>query len=594
MKTKLRRVGVALALGLTALLAPLAAPSGAAGPAEAVEGPDEVRLNEIQTVGSHNSYHEEASPEESNIRQAFIGSANDLMMYTHAPLGEQFADQNVRQIELDIFRDDDGGKYAEPLLRSVAGHDPLPEDMAEPGTKVLHVQDVDYRSTCLSLVACLEAVETWSDANPDHVPLAILLELKDGTIPDIGGFSFTVPDPWDTASMDALDDEIRSVVDPEDMITPDDVRGDAATLEEAVLSDGWPTLGESRGKVMFLMDNGGGYRTDYLAGHPSLAGRVMFTNASPGAADAAFVKVNDSRSNVAHIQGLVADGYVVRTRADAETVEAREGDFTGRDAALESGAQWVSTDYPVPEIAEDFGTGYYVAIPGGTVARCNPINGPDGCESASLEEPPEVPGEADYVDRLSRMFLGRPASAADIEYWVGRMEAGTPRTSVASGMAHSAEGRRGPVLDAVYLTYLDRAADAAARDYWVDQQARGMVLDRVEVAVLASPEVHSRAGSNAAWVDDVFRRVLGRSADPAGLAHFTAALDSGATRSTVARGVLSSVEGRRVRAAASSRAVLSRNPSPTESVQWSALLHDARDTRTLLIWLVATDEFHDA
>lgn len=197
MNTKLGRAVAALTLGLITLLAPVASPTGAAEVATAVEGPDEVRLNEIQTVGSHNSYHLAASQEESDIREAFIGAANDLMMYTHAPLGEQFAEQKVRQIELDIFRDDEGGKYADPLLRSVAGHDPLPAEMDEPGTKVLHVQDVDYRSTCLSLVACLEAVETWSDANPQHVPLAVLLELKDGTIPDIGGFSFTVPDPWD-------------------------------------------------------------------------------------------------------------------------------------------------------------------------------------------------------------------------------------------------------------------------------------------------------------------------------------------------------------------------------------------------------------
>ena len=83
--------------------------------------------------------------------------------------------------------------------------------------------------------------------------------------------------------MDALDAEIRSVVGPDDMITPDDVRGDAATLEQGVLDTGWPTLGESRGKVMFLMDNGGGYRTDYLAGHPTLEDRVDVHQRQPRA-----------------------------------------------------------------------------------------------------------------------------------------------------------------------------------------------------------------------------------------------------------------------------------------------------------------------
>ncbi len=373
-------------------------------PSADAAGIDDLRINQVQVVGSHNSYHEQAPQSESDIRVAAIGpEANDMLLYDHAPLPEQFQGQKVRQIELDVFRDDAGGKYADPLIREFAGGGPYDPAMDQPGTKVLHVQDVDYHSTCLSLVACLQAVESWSDANPTHMPIAILLELKDDEVP-VGGFPFVVPDPYDTAAMDRLDDEIRSVVAPEDMITPDDVRGGAATLEDGVLSTGWPTLGDSRGKVMFLMDNGGGYRTDYLAGHPNLEDRVMFTNSEPGQPDAAFVKVNDSRGNVGEIQQLVADGYVVRTRADADTVEAREGDTSARDAAFESGAQWVSTDYPVASYAEPFGTGYVVEIPGGTVARCNPINAPSDCVAADIdtiytppvvEEPPseEPPAE---------------------------------------------------------------------------------------------------------------------------------------------------------------------------------------------------------
>jgi hypothetical protein len=264
--------------------------------------------------------------------------------------------------------------------------------MAEPGIKVLHVQDVDYRSTCLALIDCLEQIETWSDANPSHLPLAVLVELKDEPI-SFGDITLTTPEPWTQARMDELDAEIRSVMDPDDLITPDDVRDGAATLEEAVTTTGWPTIGESRGKVMFLMDNGGGYRTNYLAGHPSLQGRVLFTNANPGNADAAFVKRNDPFD--ASIPGLVQAGYVVRTRADADTREARENDTGPRDAALASGAQWVSTDYQAPGMALGFTTDYVVEIPGGTVARCNPVIQPVGCVDGELDtvlgEPPVTP-----------------------------------------------------------------------------------------------------------------------------------------------------------------------------------------------------------
>ena len=108
---------------------------------------------------------------------------------------------------------------------------------------------------------------------------------------------------------------------------------------------------------MFLMDNGGRFRTDYLAGHPSLAGRVLFTNAYPGQPDAALSSATTRRARTSPRYRISSgQGYVVRTRADADTVQARTGDTTMPDAAFASGAQWVSTDYPVPGRSARFGT----------------------------------------------------------------------------------------------------------------------------------------------------------------------------------------------------------------------------------------------
>ncbi|MGI8710409.1 MAG: Ca2+-dependent phosphoinositide-specific phospholipase C, partial [Acidimicrobiales bacterium] len=80
------------------------------------------------------------------------------------------------------------------------------------------------------------------------------------------------------------------------------------------------------------------------------------------------------------------DGYVVRSRADADTKQARDNDTSTRDAALASGAQWVSTDYPVPGLAVGFTSPYFAEIPGGTVARCNPVNAPPSCVSSELDK----------------------------------------------------------------------------------------------------------------------------------------------------------------------------------------------------------------
>jgi Phosphoinositide phospholipase C, Ca2+-dependent len=165
------------------------------------------------------------------------------------------------------------------------------------------------------------------------------------------------------------------------------VRGDRATLEEAIRKDGWPTLDESRGKILFTLDNGGADKAAYTEGHPSLRGRIMFTSSEPPEAEAAFVKLNGPIEDFDRIQDLVACGYIIRTRADSPDgeMQGRTGDTMQRDAAIASAAQFVSTDYPVPN--PDFGSGYQVTIPMGMPARCNPISAPPNCTSLDIENP---------------------------------------------------------------------------------------------------------------------------------------------------------------------------------------------------------------
>lgn len=342
-----------------------------------------VRLNHIQALGTHNSYHIEPRPALLSALVAFLPELVSLE-YTHVPIGEQLASQGIRQLELDVFADPLGGLYANRPILALLGDDPAgPPELSRPGMKVLHVQDIDFETTCTTLVGCLRVVRAWSDRNRNHLPLMILIEAKDDVIPDPLGLGFVTPIPFGPAELDALDAEIRSVFPARRLITPDSVRGSAPTLEQAIRTAGWPTLRKARGKVLFALDNGGAVRAAYLAGRPNLEGRVMFAAGEPGEPHAAFVKVNDPLGDPGRIPALVAGGYVVRTRADADTVQARTGDVRQREAALASGAQWVSTDYPVPD--PRFGTGYRVSLPGGAPARCNPMVAPPGCRAAGLE-----------------------------------------------------------------------------------------------------------------------------------------------------------------------------------------------------------------
>lgn len=361
------------------------ATSGTGGDPSAYPRDETLRLNHIQVVGSHNSYHIQPKPDLFAAIEAFAPPLAAAWEYTHLPLAEQFSDQGIRQIELDIFADPDGGLYASrgaTELLTGDGASGIPE-LDEPGFKVLHVQDLDFESTCWTFVLCLEEIREWSTAHPGHAPLTILVEAKADPID--APFETVVPIPFDSAQFDALDAEIRSVFAPGHVITPDEVRGSHDTLEQAILQDGWPTLGDTRGRILFALDNGGSTKAAYVEGHPSLRDRILFVSAEPGEDEAAFVKLNSAIGSFDRIQELVALGFIVRTRADGDTEEARTGDTTKRDTAIESGAQFISTDYPVPN--PDFGTDYMVEMPGGMPARCNPISAPAECRAEDIENP---------------------------------------------------------------------------------------------------------------------------------------------------------------------------------------------------------------
>ena len=366
----------------------LALACAAAVQPSAAKAEGELRLNQIQVIGTHNSYHAGLTPGVARLLQKVNPKAFDGLDYSHGALTAQF-DHGIRQVELDIFGDAEGGRFAHPFGATLneggaAAYDPQGV-FKKPGFKVMHVQDIDYVSVCQPLTACLAEIRAWSKAHPRHMPIFVLIETKtDQPIAAVPGMA--APEPFTTAALDALDAEIRSVFAPGEMITPDQVRGRYATLPEAVSpksgkEGGWPMLSQARGKVVFLLDQKN-VTAAYVAGHPALAGRVLFTNADPGQPDAAFVEQNDGTPDA--IAALVNQGYLVRTRSDADTREGRSGSTAKRDAALAGGAQMVSTDYPWFEPAR--WTGYSVSLPGHAAARCNPVTAPRDCDAAALAD----------------------------------------------------------------------------------------------------------------------------------------------------------------------------------------------------------------
>lgn len=304
--------------------------------------PNDVHINKIQVIGSHNSYKKAIDPALFSIFQKRDSVSASKIDYEHISLTAQL-DMGLLNLEIDVYADPHGGKYAHPKGLQWAPNQPPfdPEGvMNEPGFKVLHIPDLDFRSDCLTFRRCLQELRTWSEKHPDHPPVFITLEAKDGAS---SNKEITAPDKFDARTFDMLDSTMKADLGMENLLIPDMVRGKYKTLEDAVLHDNWPTLKAARGKFAFVLDDTNTKRDIYISSHPSLKGAVLFVNAVAGTPEAAMMIINNSRS--AEIKNLVEKGYIIRTRADSDTKEARENDKSAFIAACNSGAQIITTDY---------------------------------------------------------------------------------------------------------------------------------------------------------------------------------------------------------------------------------------------------------
>jgi len=339
-----------------------------------------LRMNDIQAIGTHNSYKAAISPQEMGLLRAVSPQSAAGLDYWHEPLTRQL-EAGARVIEIDVVNDPEGGRYADPASPRIAqaqGLSPPAFDaapMRAPGFKVIHVQDIDYRSVCQPLLACLRELRTWSEAHRDHTPILVMMNLKRGPSPAPGGVTAL---DFDGAAFDALDAEVRAGMGAARLIAPDEVQGDYATLREAALAGHWPLLDAARGRFFFVIDEDYAVGEAYRGARRNLEGRVFFVNAPETSPVAAYLTLNDPIADGARIRAAVAAGFIVRTRADADTVEARSNDTRRREAAFASGAHYVSTDYM--SARADFGP-YNVTM--ADVARCNPVRA--RCSGVAIE-----------------------------------------------------------------------------------------------------------------------------------------------------------------------------------------------------------------
>jgi len=273
-------------------------------------GDQDIRLNEIQMIASHNSYKKLGT----KLGKFFVGLGDSFeearaMEYHNDPLTDQL-NLGIRSFELDIRNRN--GIF-----------------------EVTHVPLVDNSTNALNLQLAFEEVFLWSRNNPNHIPIILLLELKNDWM-----MLDPLMDDFTETELEALDVLIKDSFKTR-LITPKNVIGTHLSLRDKIVEDGWPLLKNTLGKILVVLHPGS--HTDmYVGMDPTFQTMAMFPAASNRDIYhdyTSFVVHNDP--NVESINDLVSRNFIVRTRIDVnlKSVSLRYA------KGVASGAQILTTDF---------------------------------------------------------------------------------------------------------------------------------------------------------------------------------------------------------------------------------------------------------
>lgn len=316
-------------------------------------------LNEYRVLASHNSYKLKPDPRVSKFLYKIknkLGEENDPIQleYAHESLSIQLDSFNVRGFELDVYADPKGGKYyrrrINGFVRGKRKRSKIPA-LKEPGFKIIHISDVDYETNYYTLESALKEIADWSKNNPDHSPVYINIEAKGSGMGNESGLlrilGFKKAIVYDSTIYDQLNNELLTFIPSEQLVTPKEFQGDFSSIRERIDSIGWPSIEEYKGKLFFILE---GNRSDWYAAQVNAGADLpMFVYGGTEDPMTLFVRRNQPIGNEEEIKELSKD-FIVRTRTDAGTLEARENDQSRKEAAIRSGAQIVSTDYYRPDL----------------------------------------------------------------------------------------------------------------------------------------------------------------------------------------------------------------------------------------------------
>lgn len=271
-----------------------------------------LRLNEIQFLATHNSFKKLPSKFVNKPLELFSNGVKNGY-YGYDTLTQQL-NKGMRGLELDVTMYD--GKFV-----------------------LSHNAYTDWRTNGVDFALALEEIKIWSDVNAGHIPLNIMIQVRDSWSPfnhKYGAYSFE-----DFVRLDKL---LSSTFTDDGIIKPADVIGDSGTVRQGVEDGNWPLISECRGKVFFciLFDKEKNVQ-NYIDIDPTFAIQRAFIMTSGNKLEdySAIIHADDARKDTQMLKDLADKNYILRCRIDEQF------DYTvdRYNASIDVGAVILATDH---------------------------------------------------------------------------------------------------------------------------------------------------------------------------------------------------------------------------------------------------------
>lgn len=288
---------------------------------------DGVRINDIAVIGTHNSYQRKGTLPKRGLMRLLqlisFGAVENKAVFEMDTFTQQL-EQGVRNLELDIETVDDNGE-----ISFIVTHKPI----------------FDNVTSAYDFTKALEEIVLWSDNNPEHMPVYLLIEPKSDVaqVNNMKKFSLEYALKFDSELRRCLGDRL---------LTPAEAMGDYDSLEDMRNADGWPTLEQASGRIIVLL-HPCDVTQEYVDYDVTVSSQAMFPMLRPdeaGKSYASFILDNNPASARENNKMTVDEkNLMVRTRADDYP------DFSDErySVADDCGSHIITTDYPPRSVREN-------------------------------------------------------------------------------------------------------------------------------------------------------------------------------------------------------------------------------------------------